>query len=156
MEDLTAVPLRAPNRGGRSVTVLVVADIMNSEEEDLELARVIANDFVKRDEYGYEKYGQNLETHDGRPTIWDLYQELLDACQYQRKLIEEGEMPVEMAPVYPTLLYLTRMTRKAIINKEGEAEALTWRKADEETEECDTEPIRVPDDTPAEGDRGTT
>ncbi|MHC4302614.1 MAG: hypothetical protein ACYS7Y_35590, partial [Planctomycetota bacterium] len=107
MEDLTATPLRAPKRGGRSVTILVARDLLNLlVEDDPSMAHQLVEDISKRDEYGYDKYGQNLETHDGRPTIWDLYQELLDGDQYARKLIEEGNMPQEMACVYPTLLEL--------------------------------------------------
>jgi hypothetical protein len=129
MKDLTAVPLRAPKRGGRSVTILVARDILNLlMEEDPSMAHQLVEDVAKRDEYGYDKYHQNLETHDGRPTIWDLYQELLDGDQYARKLIEEGNMPSEMACVYPTLLELTRIVRNAINNMEGYEDALDWKK----------------------------
>ena len=112
MENLSATELRAPNRGGRSVTILVVADVINCND-DIELSRTIVNDFVMRDEYGYNKYNQNLETNDGRPTEWDLYQELLDACQYARKDIEEGGTIGMLG--YPALMALTRKTRMAIL-----------------------------------------
>jgi hypothetical protein len=129
MEDLTATPLRAPKRGGRSVTILVARDLLNLlVEDDPSMAHQLVEDISKRDEYGYDKYGQNLETHDGRPTIWDLYQELLDGDQYARKLIEEGNMPQEMACVYPTLLELTRIVRTAINNMEGREDAFDWSK----------------------------
>jgi hypothetical protein len=129
MKNLTAVPLRAPKRGGRSVTILVARDILNLLiEDDPSMAHQLVEDIVKRDEYGYSKYGQNLEIMDGRPTIWDLYQELLDGDQYARKLIEEGSMPQEMACVYPTLLELTRIVRTAINNMEGFEDALDWKK----------------------------
>lgn len=131
MKDLSAVPLRAPVRGGRSVTILVARDILNAYEDNPTLAKQIVEDIVKRDEYGFEKYGQNLETHDGRPTIWDLYQELLDGVQYTRKLIEEGDCPLSMAKVYPSLLELTRITRAAILDDEGRKSALEWSKPDE-------------------------
>jgi hypothetical protein len=131
MEDLTATPLRAPKRGGRSVTILVARDLLNLlVEDDPSMAHQLVEDISKRDEYGYDKYGQNLETHDGRPTIWDLYQELLDGDQYARKLIEEGNMPQEMACVYPTLLELTRIVRTAINNMEGREDALDWSKSE--------------------------
>ena len=119
MSDLAATPLRAPGRGGRSVTILVAADVVNRFKDDPEMSRILVNDFVARDKYGYDKYGQNLETHDGRPTIWDLYQELLDGCQYNRKLIEEDAVPPGMDGVYWSLLELTLITRKAIIEMEG-------------------------------------
>lgn len=129
MKDLAAVPLRAPKRGGRSVTILVARDILNLLiEDDPTMAHRLVEDISKRDDYGYEKYNQNLEAHDGRPTIWDLYQELLDGVQYTRKLIEEGGLPGEMACVYPTLLELTRIVRTAINNMEGYEDALDWEK----------------------------
>jgi hypothetical protein len=129
MKDLTAVPLRAPKRGGRSVTILVARDLLNAFiEEDPNIAHQLVEDISKRDEFGYKKYGQNLETHDGRPTIWDLYQELLDGVQYARKQLEEGRMPEEMACVYPTLIELVRITRTAINNWEGFEDALDWKK----------------------------
>ena len=92
------------------------------------MAKQLVDDIIKRDEYGYNKYGQNLETNDGRPTIWDLYQELLDGVQYTRKLIEEGNLPGEMVNVYPTLLELLRIVRLAINNMEGMEDALDWKK----------------------------
>lgn len=118
MTDLTATPLRAPGRGGRSITILVAADVINGFADDPQITRVLVNDFVARDKYGYDKYGQNLECHDGRPTVWDLYQELLDGCQYNRKGIEEDSLPPGMEEVYPALLELTRITRKAIVAME--------------------------------------
>jgi hypothetical protein len=130
MENLIATPLRAPGRGGRSVTILVARDLLNMNiEDDPHMARQLVEDIIKRDEYGYAKYGQNLETHDGRPTIMDVYQELLDGVQYMRKLIEEGNLPGgEMAHVYPSLLELVRIVRSAINNLEGMEDALDWQK----------------------------
>ena len=115
MENLSATPLRAPRRGGRSVTILVAADVLTMGG-DLELSRTIVNDFVARDEYGYNKYNQNLETNDGRPTPWDLYQELLDACQYAKKDIKEGgEVGIL---VYDSLMNITRAARKQMLESE--------------------------------------
>jgi len=145
MEDLVATPLRAPGRGGRSITILVAADVLNGEEEDMELARILVNDFVQRDAYGYDKYGQNLETNDGRPTIFDLYQELLDGCQYARKMIEEGKLLAGMENVYPTLMALTRITRKAILAVTESEEALIWEKPDDSDKLGLDRPVRLED-----------
>ena len=131
MENLAATPLRAPKRGGRSITIMVVADVLNMEQEDLELAKYIVNDFVSRDEMGFNKYGQNLETNDGRPTVWDLYQELLDACQYAKKLIIEQDVPSGMDHVYYSLMTLVRDTRKAIHNAYEREDAMEWGKKDD-------------------------
>ena len=118
MENLSATPLQPSQRGGRSITILVVADVLN-KYDDIELSKVIINDFVLRDAFGFEKHGQNLETHDGRPTKWDLYQELLDACQYARKDIEEGGTVGRL--VYEGLLRLTRVARKSILEGLGDS-----------------------------------
>jgi len=130
-ENLSATPLRAPKRGGRSITILVARDVLNRFEEDLPLAKQLVNDFAMRDDYGYDKYYQNLESNDGRPTIWDFYQEMLDGCQYMRKLIEEGKMPARMASVYPTLLEIVKITRVSIDNEQEGKGALDWSATDE-------------------------
>lgn len=53
-------------------------------------ALVIA-DMHRRDEFGRRKYGGPLQPHDGRDNLADVYQELLDACAYMRKLIYERD-----------------------------------------------------------------
>ena len=40
---------------------------------------------------GMETYGRPLTTADGRDTLQDLYEELLDACVYIKKFIMERE-----------------------------------------------------------------
>ena len=87
-----------PRRGGRSVTILVVRDVLDLYHDvDPETSVGICSDLSDRDAMGFAKYHQNLETFDGRPTRVDLYQEILDACQYGRKLIEENR--IEQRPM---------------------------------------------------------
>lgn len=80
----------APHRGGRSITIMVVDDLLREypTADGIE----VAHDLAARDAMGFGKYGQNLETWDGRDTAMDAYQELLDAAQYLRKILEE-KMP---------------------------------------------------------------
>lgn len=59
-------PVRGP--GGVKITPLVIEDLK------------------ARDEHGREKYGGPLVTNDGRDSLNDLYQEILDAAQYCKKL----------------------------------------------------------------------
>lgn len=104
MSDV-AVNEPAPVRGGRSCTILVVNDVLNLSQS--QSAIDVVHDLVARDEMGYKKYGQNLETNDGRDTAMDAYQELLDAAQYQRKLMEEvnvGPLPVEIMLSYESTI----------------------------------------------------
>jgi hypothetical protein len=54
---------------------------------------LIAEDFRARGALGRKKYGRALRPNDGRDSLIDLYQELLDARNYARKAeVEAGEM----------------------------------------------------------------
>ena len=100
-----ATPEPEPKRGGRSITVLVVADLVDRYGiQQPATTHAIVADLVARDALGFERYGQNLETHDGRNTLNDLYQELLDGAQYARKAIEEGLDNAHLRSVYRDLL----------------------------------------------------
>lgn len=78
-----------PQRGGRSITVLVVEDVLKVNSVDDNVGGFL-RDLIARDAAGFKKYGQNLETHDGRDSLLDAYQEALDLVQYLRKALEEG------------------------------------------------------------------
>jgi hypothetical protein len=93
-----------PKRGGRSCTILVVADLMKTNHPSRD---DVIRDLIARDELGFKRYGQNLETDDGRDTLADWYQELLDACQYGRKYLEEKPHKLLAKSVYEQTLMLT-------------------------------------------------
>lgn len=50
---------------------------------------LVVADMKERDAMGERKYGRRLRAGDGRDSLTDLYQELLDAAVYIRKAIEE-------------------------------------------------------------------
>lgn len=50
---------------------------------------MVREDLVERERLGVERYGTALQAHNGRDSLVDLYQELLDACCYVRQAIEE-------------------------------------------------------------------
>ena len=52
----------------------------------------VVEDMKARNDFGFKKYGVALKANDGRKTIQDLYEELLDACVYTKKLIKEQEI----------------------------------------------------------------
>jgi hypothetical protein len=52
---------------------------------------MVIEDLRGRERKGYETYGGPLLPHDGRDSMRDLYEELLDAAQYIRKVMEERE-----------------------------------------------------------------
>lgn len=108
-----------PKRGGRSVTILVVRDVLDLYHDvDPETSVGICSDLADRDAMGFAKYQQNLETFDGRPTRVDLYQEVLDACQYCRKLIEENRIKscdtMRDEEIYKTLLDVLFMVKQEL------------------------------------------
>jgi hypothetical protein len=50
-------------------------------------------DIKLREGVGIKKYGQTLETFNGRSALRDLYEELLDASQYiKQKMMEEEKI----------------------------------------------------------------
>lgn len=50
---------------------------------------LVIKDLKDRKKQGAAKYGTVLQPFNDREAIVDLYEELLDACQYCRQLIEE-------------------------------------------------------------------
>lgn len=52
---------------------------------------LVLRDMAMRIEMGMEKYGQALQTNDGRDPIVDAYQEVLDLAMYLRKAIWERD-----------------------------------------------------------------
>lgn len=80
-QNAAAIPQPAPQGEGVKVLDLVLQDLRD------------------RAEAGRAKYGVYLQTHNGRDTLIDAYQEALDLCMYLRQAIAErdGERPA--APV---------------------------------------------------------
>lgn len=52
---------------------------------------LVSADFEERASAGLKKYGTLLQVGNGRDALWDLYQELIDACMYVRQAIAEKE-----------------------------------------------------------------
>ncbi len=63
----------APKPGQKDVTAEVIKDLQ------------------ERSATGEKKYGTRLQTFNGRKALVDLYQELLDACQYIKQELLERE-----------------------------------------------------------------
>lgn len=49
----------------------------------------VLKDLQERAEAGRKRYGSYLETHNGRDSLWDAYQEALDLAMYLRQVILE-------------------------------------------------------------------
>lgn len=87
----------------------------------LSIERVIT-DIEERKKIGVQRYGQLLKPFDGRDSLLDLYQELLDATVYTRKCLFEDPMHPALVTIYrETLFSLLRV--KALMRKRDEGES---------------------------------
>jgi hypothetical protein len=55
------------------------------------ITALVHADLEERTRKGLAKYGRAFESHDGRDSLTDLYEELLDAVQYVRKALYERD-----------------------------------------------------------------
>lgn len=56
-----------------------------------EITALVHADLEARTTAGLASYGRAFESHDGRDSLTDLYEELLDAVQYLRKVLYERD-----------------------------------------------------------------
>jgi len=52
---------------------------------------LVLQDMLARKMIGIQRYGTPLQPHNGRDMMQDLYEELLDACNYIRGMIYERD-----------------------------------------------------------------
>lgn len=57
------------------------------------IGALVAFDLSIRVKKGIETYGVPLQPFNGRDALWDIYEELLDACCYLRQAIYERDFP---------------------------------------------------------------
>lgn len=62
------------------------------EERSQSVTDQVIADLNERREYGTSIYGTELMTHNGRPALFDAYQEALDLVLYLRQAIMELEV----------------------------------------------------------------
>jgi len=72
-----------PTGDGVDVAVEVANDLRKIGLEH------IAEDTEARIRLGEKKYGTRLKAHNGRDAMLDLYQEILDGCNYAKQLVIE-------------------------------------------------------------------
>lgn len=56
---------------------------------------LVIEDMKKRDEMGRKEYGTPLFPHNGRDSLQDVYEELLDAAVYMKNLIIERDLAID-------------------------------------------------------------
>lgn len=74
-----------PTGNGIDVAVEVAKDLRTMGLE------YIAEDTEARIRLGETKYGTRLKAHNGRDAMLDLYQEILDGCNYAKQLVIENK-----------------------------------------------------------------
>ena len=79
-----ATPEPAPMANNHPAIADIVAGELIAEH-----APKVAADVMARKEFGMKKYGTPLQPFNGRDTLNDLYQELLDAMKYARVALYE-------------------------------------------------------------------
>ena len=57
----------------------------------VDVATLVKQDIEARIEMGAKKYGERLTTHNGRDTLLDAYQEVLDLAVYLRQFLYERD-----------------------------------------------------------------
>jgi hypothetical protein len=60
-----------------------------------DIADLLCEDIMARKEIGIKTYGKPLRAFNGRPALWDLLAELLDAAHYTRQRILEDEAHIQ-------------------------------------------------------------
>lgn len=96
---------------------LVIADVIDMGPRNEE-AGLFVRDIMARGEIGFAKYGTYLQPHNGRDTLIDLYQELVDAVKYMRVLMYENDNHT-LHYDYRSLMQLAISTRKRIMDRDG-------------------------------------
>ena len=86
--------------------------------------RLVVADMQGRDQYGWEQYHGPLLTNDGKWSLKDLYQEILDACVYTKKALLEGRLDAggvhTLSEIYAALLEQACAVRWLIYQQVGE------------------------------------
>lgn len=89
----------APQYGNGEIVANDLIDWMR--EHDPEVSEAI----IARKQIGVERHGQALQTNDGRNTLADLVQELLDAMIYAHKGVMESETKTSAWYIYSDARY---------------------------------------------------
>ena len=98
-------PEPAPENAGEPVTPALVAWIQAQGLDEGTKRSVIAG-VEERSAFGAEKYGQVLMSRDGRDSVNDAAQELIDCLQYIQAARRKGQ---DLEPIKPLIALLTQL-----------------------------------------------
>jgi hypothetical protein len=82
-------PPRAPSPDDEPACWDTLLERCEFQELGPKIQELLRSDIVERDANGLKKYGVRLRPHDGRNTLHDIYQELLDTLVYSVKYHSE-------------------------------------------------------------------
>ena len=83
--------LKETYRDLRRMAFGLKCEMLDGNADALAVREEIIADIEARVEMGRKKYGTRLKTNNGRNVTLDLYQEILDACNYARQEIEQSK-----------------------------------------------------------------
>ncbi|MGL4610445.1 MAG: hypothetical protein ACRCYY_12335 [Trueperaceae bacterium] len=113
-----ARPEPMPHNGQQVVLPEVLKDLLSTP-----LDTQLANDLINRAEMGLAKYGTYLQSHNGRNSLMDAYQETLDLMMYLKQAILEAaplqlpDVKNNLSTMYFSALLTARTLRILISNK---------------------------------------
>ena len=87
---------------GKKIGPLVKADLKRLYKRGVPFAKTVSRDIDARMDLGKQKYGTELRSHNGRDSVLDAYQEVLDGMIYIRQAIHEGH--TDLGVVYANML----------------------------------------------------
>lgn len=59
----------------------------------------VIGDLLARREHGVRKYGTELQSHNGRDAMVEIYQELIDSVVYVKQLLMERDAAPQLRPI---------------------------------------------------------
>lgn len=81
---------------------------------------LVISDMKGRDEIGQERYGTRLQSHNGRDSLRDAYEEVLDACVYMKNVqLEDPWEDTEIDDYYRLMLGVACKLRARLLERDG-------------------------------------
>ncbi len=99
---------------------VVVAQKMPKKNKTPAMWDLVMADIKERDKNGKAKYGVRLQAFNGRDSVIDAYQEVLDLVVYFRQLIEEKKVMVDFIRKTSVLSSPYKMEAFNLLKKLGE------------------------------------
>lgn len=106
-KSLDSTPEKSPVKAGEPVTPALIEWLRGQSLHECELLPIIAG-IEERSAEGLEKYGQVLMSGDGRDSVNDARQELLDFLQYAQAAKMKGQSLTSLTGLVDLVLLATK------------------------------------------------